>query len=107
MLFRSYAFIGIVLFICSILVVKAFIWIRKKIFGFLRMHLGLKLLKNRPGSMGPSNLVVRKSDEKATSSWPEVNNESRCGRGRYSNGQSKKQNIQVFKSSKYMEVRLM
>ena len=93
MLFRSYAFIGIVLLICSILVAKASVWIRKKIFGFLRTYFGLKLSKNRPRSMGRSSLVVRKS---------------RCGRGRNSNGKSREQNIQVFKSSKckYMEVRL-
>ena len=93
MLFRSYAFIGIVLLICSILVVKAFVWIRIKIFGFLRAYFGLKLFKNRLGSMGRSNLVVRKN---------------RCGRGRNSNGKSREQNIQVFKSSKceYMEVGL-
>ena len=103
--FRSYAIIGIVLFICLILVVKAFIWIAKKFFGFLRARFAVNLLKRGLAvSVRATNSVVfecGRVDEKPTSSWPDVNNERRCSCGRNSNRQSKEQNNQVLQRGKY------
>ena len=105
MLFRCYAVIGIVLFICFVLVVKAFIWIAKKFFGFLRARCAVILLKRGPAvSVGATKSVVleeRRVDEKPTSGWSDVNNERRCSRGRNSNRQIKEQNNQVLQRSKY------